>query len=101
MTALMEELALPRYGLSLYISEKEATDAPKHISALIENLSRAGARMMGFCKSTFFKRMDSSGFSFLLTLYRHVLRNCVYIYALRSEERRVGKECRSRWSPYH
>src|SRR5574344_3101289 len=22
-------------------------------------------------------------------------------YALRSEERRVGKECRSRWSPYH
>src|SRR3712207_1257065 len=24
----------------------------------------------------------------------------VYLYA-RSEERRVGKECRSRWSPYH
>jgi len=23
------------------------------------------------------------------------------ILALRSEERRVGKECRSRWSPYH
>src|SRR5260221_13326710 len=23
------------------------------------------------------------------------------IYAYRSEERRVGKECRSRWSPYH
>jgi len=23
------------------------------------------------------------------------------IFALRSEERRVGKECRSRWSPYH
>src|SRR5256885_14468419 len=22
-------------------------------------------------------------------------------YPLRSEERRVGKECRSRWSPYH
>ena len=22
-------------------------------------------------------------------------------YILRSEERRVGKECRSRWSPYH
>ena len=26
----------------------------------------------------------------------------VYCYRqLRSEERRVGKECRSRWSPYH
>ena len=25
-----------------------------------------------------------------------------YLYnAIRSEERRVGKECRSRWSPYH
>ena len=24
-----------------------------------------------------------------------------YIKSSRSEERRVGKECRSRWSPYH
>ena len=23
------------------------------------------------------------------------------VYETRSEERRVGKECRSRWSPYH
>src|ERR1043166_10331235 len=23
------------------------------------------------------------------------------LYSVRSEERRVGKECRSRWSPYH
>src|SRR5256885_15605829 len=25
----------------------------------------------------------------------------VVVLVLRSEERRVGKECRSRWSPYH
>src|SRR2546427_12858054 len=25
----------------------------------------------------------------------------VMVHAVRSEERRVGKECRSRWSPYH
>ena len=25
----------------------------------------------------------------------------VYVHTTRSEERRVGKECRSRWSPYH
>ena len=25
----------------------------------------------------------------------------IYLYDARSEERRVGKECRSRWSPYH
>ena len=24
-----------------------------------------------------------------------------YLFGCRSEERRVGKECRSRWSPYH
>ena len=24
-----------------------------------------------------------------------------YVKRSRSEERRVGKECRSRWSPYH
>ena len=24
-----------------------------------------------------------------------------FLFAARSEERRVGKECRSRWSPYH
>ena len=26
---------------------------------------------------------------------------CHIVWAERSEERRVGKECRSRWSPYH
>ena len=26
---------------------------------------------------------------------------CKALKADRSEERRVGKECRSRWSPYH
>ena len=26
---------------------------------------------------------------------------CVWLVGVRSEERRVGKECRSRWSPYH
>ena len=30
-----------------------------------------------------------------------VERGCFAWVKLRSEERRVGKECRSRWSPYH
>lgn len=38
--------------------------------------------MMGFCRSTFFKRIDSSGFAFLLTIYRHILRNAIFIYAI-------------------
>src|SRR3712207_6715442 len=28
-------------------------------------------------------------------------RMCPAVVPIRSEERRVGKECRSRWSPYH
>ena len=28
-------------------------------------------------------------------------RNLIWAFNDRSEERRVGKECRSRWSPYH
>lgn len=85
MLGLMEELQLPRYGLSLYISEAKAADAPELEKKIMDNLSRAGARMMGFCKSTFFKRMDSSGFAFLMTLYRHVVRNAVFIYAIENK----------------
>ena len=32
---------------------------------------------------------------------RAVLRSSLREFLCRSEERRVGKECRSRWSPYH
>ena len=33
--------------------------------------------------------------------YLNGAENVWRLVALRSEERRVGKECRSRWSPYH
>ena len=34
--------------------------------------------------------------------YDHYFENQgFYVFTIRSEERRVGKECRSRWSPYH
>ena len=36
---------------------------------------------------------------------KKIMRDCaelqIYRQLMRSEERRVGKECRSRWSPYH
>ena len=37
----------------------------------------------------------------LLAALGHACRFCLMTYLGRSEERRVGKECRSRWSPYH
>ena len=33
--------------------------------------------------------------------YAHLRDKKIYLTVNRSEERRVGKECRSRWSPYH
>lgn len=85
MISLMEELKLPRYGLIHFYDEAKAVGIQKHERQIIENLSRAGQRMMGFCKSTFFKRIDSSGFAFLLTVYRHILRNAVFIYAIENK----------------
>ena len=42
----------------------------------------------------------------MLTLLSHESEACIVCHPMntlddRSEERRVGKECRSRWSPYH
>ena len=37
----------------------------------------------------------------MLTDFTHNLLNAPLLDKQRSEERRVGKECRSRWSPYH
>ena len=34
-------------------------------------------------------------------VYKFKIENSKGEYVSRSEERRVGKECRSRWSPYH
>ena len=42
---------------------------------------------------------SKSGISFCDEYKEHNLKS--HIHGKRSEERRVGKECRSRWSPYH
>ena len=48
----------------------------------IDNLSRAGKRLMGFCRTNLFKRLESSGQAFLLSIDRHIIRNYVYIHAI-------------------
>src|SRR4030095_15770071 len=42
----------------------------------------------------------TDGLSNTLMVGETLPKHCVFMSA-RSEERRVGKECRSRWSPYH
>ena len=38
---------------------------------------------------------------YTVTDFQHVKPGKGAAFVRRSEERRVGKECRSRWSPYH
>lgn len=74
-------LDLPRYGLGNYINLKATINPTKEEKLAIDNLSRAGKRLMGFCRTNLFKRLESSGYSFLLSLSRHILRNFVFVYA--------------------
>ena len=75
-------LRLPRYGLANYI--KPAIDVPPtaNEAEVMKNLSRAGRRLIGFCRTNLFKRLESSGHSFLLSVRRHILRNYIFLHAL-------------------
>lgn len=75
-------LHVPRYGLGLYINPQEEKQATPAERKLIDNLGKAGKRLMGFCRTNLFKRLESNGFSFLQSIDRHILRNQIYLYAI-------------------
>ncbi len=77
-------LELPRYGLQKYLTDRPLVKATTDEELLMANLSHAGKRLMGFCRTNLFKRLESSGYSFLLSLSRHILRNYVFVYALQN-----------------
>ena len=80
----LNQLNLPRYGLGNYIKEETPVQPTKDEKITIDNLSRAGKRLMGFARTNLFKRLESSGYSFLLSLSRHILRNFIFQYALKN-----------------
>ena len=81
-------------------------------TVIVKDLSRLGRRydMVGYYMDTYFPdrdvrfiavndNIDSDEGESEIAPFKNVLNE---FYARdRSEERRVGKECRSRWSPYH
>ena len=79
---IVNDLSLPRYGLGNYIRKNAEQEAAAEEKRQLDNLSRAGKRLMGFCRTNLFKRLESSGQSFLLSVDRHILRNFVYIHAI-------------------
>lgn len=82
VVATIESLHLPRYGLGAYIDEGALTSVTSEQATILDNLSTAGARLIGYCRTGLLKRLESSGHSFLLSLARHALRNLVYVHAI-------------------
>lgn len=81
----VRELSLPRYGLGTYIADNPAKPPSTEELAQIEGLSRAGKRLIGFCRVNLFKRLESSGAAFLQSVERHILRNYVFLHAIRND----------------
>ncbi len=56
------------------------------------------ANLLGFFEASILEKPNRFAF---FSLPAHIVFMLFLRFFHRSEERRVGKECRSRWSPYH
>ncbi|MBI1987902.1 MAG: NgoFVII family restriction endonuclease [Nitrospinae bacterium] len=72
----LNALNLPRYGLGNYVA------AAPHEPPTPAEARRAGKRLMGFCRTNLFKRLESSGQAFLQSIERHILRNTIFLHAI-------------------
>ena len=84
-------------GSSKY-GENKAKDKQYNIDEIIkkaEELS-SGNQVLILCHRGVPDKLNHNSFSFKGTYGENI-----GVADFRSEERRVGKECRSRWSPYH
>src|SRR5207249_4553807 len=75
-------LNIPRYGLGNYIHAKPKEPPTATEAKVLDDLSRAGKRLMGFCRTNLFKRLESNGYVFIESVERHILRNYIFLYAI-------------------
>ncbi len=78
----INSLKLPRYGLGNYVKESHQKPPTQSEISVLQDLSRAGKRLMGFCRTNLFKRLESSGQAFILSIERHILRNYIFLHAI-------------------
>lgn len=76
-------LNLPRYGLANYVAARPHKPPTPGEGKQLTDLSRAGKRLMGFCRTNLFKRLESSGEAFQQSIERHILRNHIFLHAIR------------------
>ena len=95
---IIDKLRLPRYGLGQeqYVDKNPETIPTAKEKKTLENLGRAGMRLLGFARTGLFKRLESSGYSFILSIQRQFMRNAIFIYAIdHGEDLPLGKNAES------
>ena len=83
IVSIIDALNLPRYGLRDYLNHDLKMNPTEDEEIIIKNLTRAGKRLKGFARTNLFKRLESGGQSFLLSIYRHIMRNALFMHALK------------------
>jgi len=78
----VNDLTLPRYGLGNYQKPSPHKPPTADEAKVLADLSRAGTRLKGFCRTNLFKRLESSGHAFILSVERHILRNFICLHAI-------------------
>lgn len=81
----VNQMHLPRYGLGNYVAAKPHKPPTPNEAKQLDDLSRAGKRLMGFCRTNLFKRLESSGEAFQQSLERHILRNYIFLHAIEND----------------
>ena len=81
----INKMKLPRYGLGNYPKPTPEKPPTPDEAKTLSNLSRAGSRLKGFCRTNLFKRLESSGHAFILSLERHILRNFICLHAIENK----------------
>jgi superfamily II DNA or RNA helicase len=79
-------LNLPRYGMGNYVISAPRHPPTQAEADVLDDLSRAGKRLMGFCRTNLFKRLESSGQAFIQSIERHILRNYIFLHAIENDQ---------------
>ena len=83
---VISSLKLARYGLANYIVDTPSEPPTQAEQQQLQDLSRGGQRLMGFCRTNLFKRLESSGQAFIQSVDRHILRNYIFLHAIENDK---------------
>lgn len=79
----LDQLILPRYQMGSYLNPNGPVPNEKE-KVLVADLKTAQGNLLGFTRTMLMKRLSSNGAVFMLSLQRHLLRNYMYLTALRN-----------------